>query len=468
MPANSMDQLVALCKRRGFIFQNALIYGGLQGLYDFGPLGTELKNNLKQAWWKCMVHEMENVYGIDSALLTHKDILYHSGHENTFSDPMVDCRSCKARFRADHIGDQCPKCGKKDLTEPRPFHLMFQTKVGPISDDSSKAYLRPETAQGIFTNFKNIVDSFSPKLPFGIAQMGKAFRNEITPRNFIFRVREFEQMELEFFVEPGEDDKWYNYWVEKRLNWWQEQGLSKENLQLEVATEMAHYAKATTDILYKFPHGFEELEGIANRTDFDLGSHSKNQAELGITAKVLENKVSTTKLTVSNSHQKMIVPFVIEPSAGLERGFLALLNEAYHIEKLADGQERTVLKLKPHLSPVKVAVIPLAKNKVEIMEMVHKIANHLRKNNIGRVEIENTGNIGKAYRRHDEIGTPCCITVDFDTIKAKDSNPDWHHTVTIRDRDTLEQNRVHINQLVHSLRNEYFNDQLSRDQKLVE
>ncbi len=455
MSAASMDQLVALCKRRGFIYQNAQIYGGLQGFYDFGPLGVELKNNLKDCWWKSIVHGTLKVYGLDTSIITHRQILKQSGHEDTFSDPMVDCRSCKARHRADHIDKNCTNCDSDDLTEPRPFHLMFKTQIGPVADDSSLAYLRPETAQGIFVNFKNIVDSFSPKLPFGIAQMGKAFRNEITPRNFIFRVREFEQMELEFFVDPSEDDKWYEYWVQERQNWWEAQGISKENMKLEIAEEPAHYAKATTDILYKFPHGFEELEGIANRTDFDLGSHTKAQEELNVQSNVLPNKDSTAKLSIQNLDNKTTVPFVIEPSAGVERGFLAIINEAFHIEKLENGQERCVLKLKPHLAPIKAAVIPLAKNKPKMIEYVDKIALMLSKASIGKIEVEKIGNIGKAYRRHDEIGTPCCITVDFDTIGADDSDAKLHDTVTIRDRDSLQQTRVPISQLVNFLRDSY-------------
>ena len=283
-----MDELVALCKRRGFIFQSNEIYGGLQGLYDYGPLGVELKNNLKQAWWRDIVFDRDDVEGLDAAILTKPSVLKFSGHEDTFSDPMVDCKSCNQRFRADQVPDHCKK---KDLTEPRQFNLMFKTAVGPIQDKDSFAYLRPETAQNIFTNFKNVVDSTSRKVPFGIAQIGKAFRNEITPRNFVFRVREFEQMELEFFVAPGTDDDWHNKWVDARLKWWNEQGVSKDNIELYnvPSNELAHYSKATVDIMYKFPHGLEELEGIANRTDFDLGSHSKNQKELDIHSNVLEN-----------------------------------------------------------------------------------------------------------------------------------------------------------------------------------
>src|SRR5215467_6201404 len=294
-----MEELVSLCKRRGFIFQSSEIYGGLQGLYDYGPLGVELKNNLKAAWWRAMVYERDDVEGLDAAILTHARALHYSGHEATFTDPLVDCRNCQSRWRADHLDEKkCPKCGSADLTDPRPFNLMFKTTVGPVEDGSSYAYLRPETAQGIFTNFKHILDSTSRQLPFGVAQIGKAFRNEITPRNFIFRVREFEQMELEFFVEPGTDEEWHQRWVEERLDWWARQGVNRNALELYRVPkdELAHYSKATFDVMYRFPHGTEELEGIANRTDFDLGSHTKNQSDYNLTAKVLPNKDSNAKL----------------------------------------------------------------------------------------------------------------------------------------------------------------------------
>ena len=287
MTAKSMEELTSLCKRRGFIYQTNEIYGGLQGLFDYGPLGVELKNNLKQAWWKSMVYDRDDVEGLDAAILTSPAVLKYSGHEETFSDPLVDCRSCNSRWRADHLEEsKCPSCGSKDLTEPRPFNLMFKTNVGPIDDGTSFAYLRPETAQQTFTNFKNVLDSTSRSLPFGIAQMGKAFRNEVTPRNFIFRVREMELMELEFFVEPGTDEEWHQFWIKNRLEWWSKQGVPEKRLDLYdvPAKELAHYSKSTTDIMYKFPHGIEELEGIANRTDFDLGSHTKNQSDLSITA----------------------------------------------------------------------------------------------------------------------------------------------------------------------------------------
>ena len=438
-----MDDLVSLCKRRGFIFQSGEIYGGLQGMYDYGPLGVELKNNLKSAWWSSMVYENDNIEGLDASILSNPTVLKYSGHEDTFSDPMVDCKSCNSRFRADQLEKNiCPSCGSEDLTEPRPFNLMFKTNVGPISDGSSFAYLRPETAQQIFTNFKNVVDSSSKTLPFGIAQIGKAFRNEITPRNFIFRVREFEQMELEFFVKPGTDEDWHKTWVKKRLDWWEKQGVPKNNIELYDVPddELAHYSKGTIDIMYKFPHGLEELEGIANRTDFDLGSHTKNQDELNISAKVMPNNNSNTRLAIQDiDSKKWVVPYVIEPSAGVDRGVLAIMNEAYNVEELGEGKQRVVLRLKPHLSPIKAAVIPLKKNNDELVNKASDLKKRLQSLNIGRVVLENTGNIGKGYRRHDEIGTPLCITIDFESLED--------NTATVRDRDTMQQERISIDAL---------------------
>ena len=437
-----MDELVSLCKRRGFIFQSSEIYGGLQGMYDFGPLGVELKNNLKSAWWKSMVYERDDVEGLDASILTNQLVLNYSGHEDTFTDPLIDCKSCKSRWRADQIGDTCPNCGSKDLTDPRPFNLMFKTNVGPLEDEGSIAYLRPETAQQIFTNFKNIVDSTSRALPFGIAQIGKAFRNEITPRNFIFRVREFEQMELEFFVEPGEDNLWHDKWIEERSKWWESQGVSKKKIRfLEVPKdELSHYSKRTVDLMYEFPHGEEELEGIANRTDFDLGSHSKNQDQLNIQSKIRKNSDSNSRLAIQNKDtNEWIVPFVIEPSAGVERGVLAILNEAYKVEKLEDGKERIVLALKPHLSPIKAAVIPLKKNNEDLVSLAKNVKDELQSLGKGRVLLENTGNIGKSYRKHDEVGTPMCITIDFDSLE--------NNTVTIRDRDSMDQKTIQIQEL---------------------
>ena len=438
-----MEDLISLCKRRGFIFQSNEIYGGLQGLYDYGPLGVELKSNLKKAWWKSMVYERDDIEGIDSSILTNPLVLKYSGHEDTFSDPLVDCRDCNSRWRSDHIENgKCPNCGSSNLTEPRPFNLMFKTSVGPVEDGSSFAYLRPETAQSIFTNFKNVMDSTPHSLPFGIAQIGKAFRNEITPRNFIFRVREFEQMELEYFVKPGEDEKWHKEWTELRVNWWQEQGIAKDNLEIYYVPdeELAHYSKGTVDIMYKYPHGTEELEGIANRTDFDLGSHTKGQNDLDIKAKVTKNTQSNSKLAIQDLDTKeWFLPYVIEPSAGVDRGFLAILNEAYSEEMLDDGKKRTLLSIKPHLAPVKVAVIPLKRNNEEMVMKAESLKKSLQRVIDGRVLLENTGNIGKNYRKNDEIGTPACITVDFQTL---DDN-----TVTVRDRDSMEQKRVNLSEI---------------------
>ena len=436
MTAKTMEELVALCKRRGFIFQSNEIYGGLQGLYDYGPLGVELKNNLKKAWWSSMVYERDDIEGLDASILTHPKVLKQSGHEDTFTDPLVDCKSCGERFRADQVPDYCKK---EDLTEPRQFNLMFKTNVGPIEDTSSFAYLRPETAQQIFVNFKNVLDSTPHHLPFGIAQIGKAFRNEITPRNFIFRVREFEQMELEFFVEEGTDEDWHKIWTDLRLQWWFDQGINEKNVEILYvpSDELAHYSKATVDIMYKFPHGLEELEGIANRTDFDLGSHSKGQSELNIKANVKQNDTSNSKLAVQNRETKeWKIPYVIEPSAGVDRGVLALLNEAYKVEKLENGKERTVLAFKPHLAPIKAAVIPLKRNNEQLVNIATNLKSLLQKKKLGRVVVENSGNIGKSYRRHDEIGTPLCITIDFETIE--------NDTATIRDRDTMEQHRLKL------------------------
>ena len=438
-----MDELVSLCKRRGFVFQSGEVYGGLQGVYDYGPLGVELKNNLKHSWWSAMIFERDDIEGLDAAILSKKEVFKYSGHEDTFSDPLVDCKDCKSRWREDLIVDgKCPGCGSHDLTSPRPFNLMFKTPVGPVENEESFAYLRPETAQHIFTSFKNVQDSTSRQIPFGIAQIGKAFRNEINPRNFIFRLREFEQMELEYFVKPGEDEAALDYWCAERLGWWEKQGVNPSSLEIYNVPneELAHYSKKTIDIMYRFPHGLEELEGIANRTDFDLGSHTKNQDALSLTSKTMENDESIMRLAVQDLEaKKWYVPFVIEPSAGVDRGVLAILNEAFTVEAVGDGKERTVLKLKPHLSPIKAAVIPLKKNNDELVRLAKEIKQNLQALGLGRVFFENTGNIGKAYRRHDEVGTPMCITVDFDSLE--------NQTVTIRDRDSMEQKIVGISEL---------------------
>ncbi len=456
----SMDEIVSLCKRRGFLYPSWQAYGGMQGLYDYGPMGAELRKNLQDTWWRDNVHMRMDMQGLQASILSHPKALHYSGHTDTFNDMMIDCRSCKARWRQDHDSTCCcKKPNPEDYTEPRPFNLMFKTQMGPVASDDQITYLRPETAQGIFTNFKNITDSQSCKLPFGVAQVGKAFRNEITPRNFIFRVREFEQMEIEFFVRPQDDANWHNYWVNERFLWWQAQGLSADNMTkaTQPGDELAHYAKACVDILYHYPHGAEELEGIANRTDYDLGSHSKEQDKLNIDANVKTNTDSTQRMAIQDPETKeWVVPYTIEPSCGVDRGILALLAEGYTKQDLGDGQTRLVLKLKPHLSPVKVAIIPLAKNKPELVHYAQDLQHQLQQHIRGPVVIENSGNIGKNYRRHDEIGTPCCVTVDYDTLEQTAENTSLIDTVTVRDRDTLEQTRIAAKDLIRYLQATYF------------
>jgi len=451
MAAESMEQLVSLCKRRGFIFPSSEIYGGLQGAFDYGPLGVELKNNLKRLWWKHNVYERDDMEGLDTAVLMNRYVWRYSGHEETFADQMVDCKVCKGRFRADKLQEaNClkhpklnPRQCEGEFTEPRAFNMMFKTQVGPVPDPESFAYLRPETAQGIFVNFRNVLDATNRKLPFGIAQIGKAFRNEITPRNFIFRVREFEQMEIEYFVRPGEDEAVHDQFIKDHINWWVNAvGLSRDNLRLyEVPEkELAHYSKRTVDLMYKFPIGWEELEGIANRTDFDLGSHSREQEKLGLTAGVMRNEHTVEKLTYFDQpNNRHIVPYVIEPSAGVDRGVLAALSEAYDEEKLENGETRTVLRLKPALAPIKVAVLPLKKNAPEIVETAKGIKNTLQAAGDMRTVYDDTAGIGKLYRRQDEVGTPFCVTVDFKSLEDQ--------TVTVRDRDTMQQERIAIPEL---------------------
>ena len=437
-----MDKLIALCKRRGFIFPSSAAYGGLQGLYDYGPLGIELKKHLKDAWWNAMVYERDDIDGLDAAILTHPDVFHYTGHDENFCDPMMDCRQCQTRWRGSEK-EPCPQCQSTDVTEPRMMDLMFRVPFG--SEGDKNACLRPETAQGIFLNFRHIADASSRKLPFGIAQIGKAFRNEVTVRQFIFRSREFEQMEVEFFVQPGQDDKWHQYWVEERVSWWKQQGLAEENLKLHKQSkeERAHYAKETVDILFNFPQGWEELEGIANRSDFDLGSHTRFQDELNVQARVAKNTASTVRMAMQNDDKKFFVPFVIEPSAGVDRGVLAVLTQAYKEEAMPNGTTRTVLQLKPHLAPCKVAIVPLAKNQPQIIEHCQRLVRELRSKKLGFVKMELSGNVGKSYRRHDEIGTPFCVTVDFQTLEDQ--------TVTVRDRDTCAQSRISLNQLAETL-----------------
>ena len=451
MTATSMEQIVSLCKRRGFVFQGSEIYGGLKGTYDFGPLGIELKKNIRNAWWRAMVYERDDVEGLECAHLSHPLVWKYSGHESGFFDLLQDCKKCKARLRSDHLVDgKCPNCGSTDLTEPRPFMLMMKTNIGPVEDGSSFAYLRPETAQGTYTHFKDVLDSTARKLPFGIAQDGKSFRNEITPRNFLFRQREFEQAELQYFVKPGTDEEWWETWKNVRMEWWKAQGIPEEKLRFHLHEKLAHYAKMAGDIEYEFPWGFDEIEGIHDRQDFDLGSHTKNQEEFNIQAKVMKNTDSTTKLSYLDIEEKTsYIPFVVETAMGVDRAFVVLMMQAYTEETLPNGETRIVLKLKKHLAPVKAAVIPLKRNNPQIVALAHQIKNDLLKTGVGRIMLEDSGNVGKAYRRHDEIGTPICITVDFESIEQSPA------TVTLRNRDTMQQERIAVNQLPEYLK-KYF------------
>jgi len=435
-----MEKIVSLCKRRGFIFQSSEIYGGLNGLWDYGPLGVELKRNLKNYWWRVMVHERDDVVGMDGSILMNRSVWKASGHEDTFTDPMIDCRSCKARLRADQIvdkgkGKQCPVCGGKDLTEPRSFNLMFKTYVGATEDESSLTYLRPETAQAIFVQFKNVLEVSRKKLPFGIAQIGKAFRNEINPRNFTFRSREFEQMELEYFCRAEEGMKLLEYWKEERLKFYENIGLSRDKLHVLTVPdeERAFYSKGTYDIEYDFPFGRQELEGVAYRTDYDLSQHQK------ASGKPLEYFDEETK-------QKFI-PHVVEPSAGVDRTVLALICEAYSEDQAPDEkgkmETRTVLRFHPRMAPIKCAVFPLLKNKEPLVAKAKEIVDLLRPHMF--VFYDESGAIGRRYRRQDEIGTPFGITVDFETLGEKDNA--LKETVTLRERDSMKQERVAIKDL---------------------
>src|SRR5437588_11110918 len=413
-----MEKIVSLCKRRGFIFQSSEIYGGLNGLWDYGPLGVELKRNLKNYWWRVMVHERDDVVGMDGSILMNRLVWKASGHEDTFSDPMVDCRSCKARLRADQIinkkGEkQCPVCGGKDLTESRAFNLMFKTYVGATEDESSITYLRPETAQAIFVQFKNVLDVSRKKLPFGIAQIGKAFRNEINPRNFTFRSREFEQMELEYFCRPEEGMKLLEYWKEERLNFYQAIGIPRDHLHvLNVAeADRAFYSKGTYDIEYDFPFGRQELEGVAYRTDYDLSQHQK------ASGKSLEYFDEETK--------QRFIPHVVEPSAGVDRTVLALICDAYTEDEAPDEkgkmESRVVLRFHPRVAPIKCAIFPLLKNKEPLVAEAKEIVDLLRPHMF--VFYDESGAIGRRYRRQDEVGTPFGITVDFESLGEKDASP---------------------------------------------
>jgi len=429
-----MEKLVSLCKRRGFIFQGSDIYGGIGSVWDYGPLGSELKRNLREAWWRAVVWKRDDIEGLDAAILMHPQTWVASGHAEGFTDPLVECKVCHHRFRADHLEnplDNCPDCDG-ELTEPRQFNLMFKTFVGPVEESANQVWLRPETAQGIFVNFENVLISSRRKLPFGIAQIGKSFRNEITPGNFIFRTREFEQMEIEFFVKPGTDEEWHKHWLDERMRWYIELGIRPENLRLRrhESDELAHYAKDTFDIEYRFPWGWGELEGIANRANFDLTQHSRHSG------KSLDYYDEQSK--------ERFVPYVIEPSGGVDRAVLAFLVDAYDEEPDAgDRDVRTVLHLNPVLAPIKVAILPLSRNE-KLGVVAQQIYQELRGVGLWNVAYDDSQSIGRRYRRHDEIGTPYCVTVDFKTVEEDQA-------VTVRERDTMEQSRVPIEGLVHEL-----------------
>ena len=440
MPAKSVNDIVALCKRRGFIFTGSEIYGGLGGAYDYGPYGVEMMKNIRNAWWNAMVYSRNDIEGLDAALISNRLMWKYSGHESSFSDPLVECKKCGARMRQDKMRDQtkCDNCGSTDITEPRAYQLMMGLSIGATADGAINAYLRPETATTTYVNFKNVLDACPHKLPFGICQIGKAFRNEISPRGFVFRMREFEQAEMQYFVNPQDDEKYFEMWKKTRLDWWTNVlGIPADKLRFKPHDKLAHYAKAAVDIEYEFPDGFDEVEGIHNRQDFDLGSHTKSQSDFKINANVLKNSDSTTKLSYSDAQTgENFIPYVIETAMGVNRAMLAVMLAAYTDEQLPDGKSRIVLKLKPALAPVKAAVIPLARNVPELLTTAENIENDLRKLGIGRIELENSGNIGKNYRRHDEIGTPVCITVDHQTLEDG--------TITMRHRDTMAQERVAI------------------------
>jgi len=470
MTAPNIETIVSLAKRRGFVYPSSEIYGGLGSAWDYGPLGVELCNNVKQAWWRWMVYERDDIEGLDSSIILNRLVWKYSGHEDTFSDPLVDCRECNSRFRADKLdpeygrreplgggkeiafwlfhGDDitCPNCGKRNWTDPRPFNLMFQTHVGATAEDdpTSLVYLRPETAQGIFINFANVLTTSRRKLPFGVAQIGKSFRNEVTPGNFIFRTREFEQMEMEYFVRPGEDESAHQEWIDACYDWFTSLGISADNLRLyeQPKEELAHYAKRTVDIQYRFfpereedERQWDELMGIANRTDFDLRTHSKKPEDAE--GKRL-NPDSTEDLSYFDEAAKeRFYPYVIEPAAGVNRTVLSVLMDAYSEKTNDKGETRVILKLHPSLAPIKAAILPLAKNKPEIVALAKKIKRSLQPSL--RAVYDDTGGIGKLYARQDEIGTPFCVTIDHQSLEDE--------AVTVRDRDTWEQERIKITEL---------------------
>ncbi len=426
-----MEKVVSLCKRRGFVFPSAGIYGGFRSTYDYGPLGTQMLRNVKDAWWRSVVQTRDDVVGLDAAVLSSPRIWEASGHLQNFSDPMVDCRNCKERWRADQISGRCPRCGSADLTDARAFNLMFQTHVGPVAEEGSVAYLRPETAQGMFVNFANVVQTTRKRPPFGIAQVGKSFRNEITPGNFVFRTREFEQMELEFFVPPEDADHWHRHWIDQRREWYVRLGMQEAHLRLRPhdADELSHYSTATTDIEYSFPWGWGELEGIANRTDFDLKAHGTASGER------LEY--------FDQASGRRYVPYVIEPAAGATRAMMAFLIDAYAEDEVA-GEKRTVLRLSHRLAPYTVAVLPLSR-KEPLVDFAKGVLRTLQEHYV--CDYDDTQSIGKRYRRQDEIGTPVAITVDFESLDDA--------AVTVRDRDTTGQVRVPVDRLLEELRSRF-------------
>ena len=439
MTTTTLQTLTSLCRRRGFLFQSSEIYGGLASTWDYGPLGVELKNNVKRHWWQTFVWGRRDMVGLDAAILMHPEVWRASGHVENFTDPLVDCRTCRQRFRADLlVGDECPGCdGPGDFTEARQFNLMFETHMGPVQTDENKVHLRPETAQGIFVNFDNVLNTTRRKLPFGIAQIGKTFRNEITTGNFIFRTREFEIMEIEFFVKPGEDEEWHKTWIDDCMAWYTGLGVDPERLRLRPheSDELAHYAKATYDIEYLYPWGWGEIQGIANRTDYDLKAHSDASGE---------------SLTYFDEQAKeRYTPYVIEPSAGVDRAVMTFLADAYTEEETMSAkgkpETRVLLKLHPALAPVKVAVLPLSRNE-RLVPTAHRVHDLIRESGVvdGLTQYDDAQSIGRRYRRQDEIGTPLCVTVDFDSLDD--------HAVTIRDRDTMSQVRVPIDGLVDELR----------------
>ncbi len=436
-----MDAITGLAKRRGIVFPSSEIYGGLRSSWDYGPLGVEIKNNIKRSWWRALVQGRDDIVGLDAAIIMSPRVWEASGHVDSFADPLVECHDCHRRYREDHLPDwapgvaaatlRCPECGGR-LTDPKRFNLMFKTHMGPVEEDAAAVYLRPETAQGVFADYRTVQQSSRMKIPFGIAQIGKSFRNEITPGNFIFRTREFEQMEMEYFVEPGTDEKWFEYWVEERLRWYLDLGIREEKLRLRPhePDELAHYAKAATDVEYEFPFGWSELEGIANRTDFDLRRHQEFSGE---------------DLTYFDQEgDRRYLPFVVEPSGGVDRAMLAFLVDAYRVEeapKASGGTERrTVLGLHRDIAPMKVAVLPLSRNEALVPE-ARRVFDLVKARWMS--DYDDAGSIGRRYRRQDEVGTPFCVTVDFESLED--------HAVTVRERDTMTQERVPIAQLARRL-----------------